>query len=162
MNLEWRAGLHGANHAVINILPLYLMCGQGDVAAECINPYEKTKYRPERILLYDTHPGLFFSWTYAPSECYYRASEKVMIAECVAAGGIGLAPQACRMFGLLLEKAYELVRDCKCTGPAGCPGCIQHTKCPEYNTILCKRASEVILKGVLLAEGYPFDHSCTQ
>lgn len=72
-------------------------------------------------------------------------------------GGIGLAARACQMFGVLLEKAYELVRDCPCSGSAGCPGCIQHTKCAEYNTVLCKKASEVILKGVLLAEGYLFE-----
>ena len=40
---------------MLNVLPLLMMCAPGDMATECDNPYN-TLYRPERILLYDTHP----------------------------------------------------------------------------------------------------------
>ena len=54
--LPFRDGLHAAGHAVLNVLPLFLMCAHGDMATECDNPYD-SRYRPERILVYDTHPG---------------------------------------------------------------------------------------------------------
>lgn len=68
-------------------------------------------------------------------------------------GGIGLAGLACPMFGVLLSRAYELVKDCPCNLENGCPGCVQHAKCGEYNTLLCKKGAEFILRGVLIAEG---------
>jgi DEAD/DEAH box helicase domain-containing protein len=90
--LPFRAGVHAAAHALLNVLPLLLMCNAGDVGtgapqaggaraaslafwgwcprvshrpaltvhvplrAECDNPYD-TRYKPERLLLYDKHPG---------------------------------------------------------------------------------------------------------
>ncbi len=54
--LPFRDGIHGAGHALLNVLPLFLMCASSDMATECDNPYD-TRYRPERLLLYDTHPG---------------------------------------------------------------------------------------------------------
>ncbi len=52
----FRDGLHAAAHAVLNVLPLFLPCEAIDVCTECDNPY-RTTYRPERLLIYDKHPG---------------------------------------------------------------------------------------------------------
>ena len=54
--LPYRDGLHGATHALLNVLPLHLACNPEDLRAECDNPYS-TRYRPERILIFDAHPG---------------------------------------------------------------------------------------------------------
>ncbi|PWA72067.1 nucleic acid binding,ATP-dependent helicase [Artemisia annua] len=35
---------------------LYIICNSSDLASECVNPHD-TRYLPERILLYDSHPG---------------------------------------------------------------------------------------------------------
>ena len=54
--LPYRDGLHAAGHALLNVLPLFMMCNPNDMRAECDNPYS-TRYRPERLLIYDAHPG---------------------------------------------------------------------------------------------------------
>ena len=54
--LPFRDGLHAASHALLNVIPLYMMCNTTDMAAECDNPYD-TRFRPERLLIYDKHPG---------------------------------------------------------------------------------------------------------
>jgi DEAD/DEAH box helicase domain-containing protein len=54
--LDYREGVHAAAHAVLNVLPRYMMCNAGDVGTECDNPYD-TRYKPERLLLYDKLPG---------------------------------------------------------------------------------------------------------
>lgn len=54
--LPFRDGLHAAAHAILNVLPLFLPCEAVDVTTECDNPY-RTTYRPERLLIYDRHPG---------------------------------------------------------------------------------------------------------
>ena len=54
--LPFRDGLHAASHAILNVIPLFMLCGATDMGAECDNPYD-TRYRPERLLVYDKHPG---------------------------------------------------------------------------------------------------------
>ena len=120
--LPFRDGLHAASHALLNVLPLRLMCGTLDMGTECDNPYD-TRFRPERLLVFDKHPG-----------------------------GIGLAGQAHAAFGELLELALELVRGCDCAGAWGCPACVQHGGCGEYNAVLHKEAAVAILELTLAAQ----------
>ena len=48
--LPFREGLHAASHALLNVLPLYLMCNAEDVGTECDNPYD-TRFRCAALLL---------------------------------------------------------------------------------------------------------------
>ncbi|KAH7665147.1 DNA helicase protein [Dioscorea alata] len=120
--LSFRAGQHAASHALLNVVPLYLMCNASDLRSECANPHETRKI-PERILLYDQHPG-----------------------------GIGIAKKVQLLFRELLTASLELVTACSCSTNAGCPSCIQTLSCSEYNEVLDKKAAIIILKGVLQAE----------
>ena len=52
----YREGLHAAMHAMLNVIPLHIMCGPGDMGAECDNPYS-ARFRPDRLLLFDKCPG---------------------------------------------------------------------------------------------------------
>lgn len=119
---SFRAGLHAASHALLNVVPLYMMCNTSDLGTECANPHE-TRYIPERLLLYDKHSG-----------------------------GIGLSVQIQRLFSELLISALELVSTCSCLHNAGCPNCVQVLSCDEYNEVLDKNAAIMILEGVLEAE----------
>lgn len=121
-SLSFRAGLHAASHALLNVVPLYMMCNTSDIGTECANPHE-TRDIPERLLLYDQHSG-----------------------------GIGLSTQIQRLFHELLVAALELVSTCRCLHAAGCPNCVQVLSCGEYNEVLDKKASIIILEGVLEAE----------
>ncbi|KAL4447650.1 hypothetical protein ABPG75_004869 [Micractinium tetrahymenae] len=117
--LPFRDGVHAACHALLNVLPLFLMCNPSDMGAECDSPWD-TRFRPERLLLYDKHQG-----------------------------GIGLAAAAAPLFPQLLRRALRLVRDCDCSGRAGCPACVQHADCSEYNAVLHKRAAAAVLEALL-------------
>ncbi|KAK2075786.1 hypothetical protein QBZ16_001527 [Prototheca wickerhamii] len=126
--LEFRAAVHAAAHAVLNVLPLFILCNANDVGTgaepgcarwECDSPYD-TRYKPERLLIYDKYPG-----------------------------GIGLAAAAAPQFGPILAQARDLVRDCPCATPAGCPCCVQHTHCGEYNTVISKPGALVVLEELI-------------
>ncbi|KAG6530731.1 hypothetical protein ZIOFF_004489 [Zingiber officinale] len=54
--LPFQPGLHAASHALLNVVPSYIMCNATDLATECVNPHEKRAFA-ERLLLYDRHPG---------------------------------------------------------------------------------------------------------
>jgi len=164
-----------ATHALINVLPLYLMASQSDVGAECDNPHHDGHYRPQRLLIYDRHPG-----------------------------GVGIARQAAPIFMELLRAAVELVEGCGCGGGVsagdskdedgqgatrrekrrdqeeeeeevvvvedadvdvdvdadldrtGCPGCVHYLSCDQYNAVLDKRAALVVLRHTITAEERAF------
>ncbi|KAL2462078.1 ATP-dependent helicase [Abeliophyllum distichum] len=122
LSYSFRGGLHAAGHALLNIVPLYILCNQSDLASECVNPHD-ARYVPERILLYDPHPG-----------------------------GTGISAKVQPIFTELLTAALELLTSCHCSGDSGCPNCVQNLACHEYNEVLHKDAAIMIIKGVLDAE----------
>lgn len=119
---SFRGGLHATGHALLNVVPIYIICSTSDLASECVNPHD-TRYVPERILLYDSHPG-----------------------------GTGISAQVQPLFTELLTAALELLMSCHCSGDAGCPNCVQNLACHEYNEVLHKDAAVMIIKGVLDSE----------
>lgn len=121
---SFRAGLHAASHALLNVVPLYLRCNSSDLAPECPNPHD-SRYFPERILVYDQHPG-----------------------------GTGVSMQIQPYFTELLNAALELLTCCHCSGDTGCPNCVQSMVCHEYNEVIHKDAAIMIIEGVLDAESF--------
>ncbi|XP_057804983.1 uncharacterized protein LOC131020283 isoform X2 [Salvia miltiorrhiza] len=115
-------GLHAAGHALLNVVPLFVICNQSDIASECANPHDN-RYVPERILLYDPHPG-----------------------------GTGISRKVQPVFVDMLTAALELLSSCQCSGDGGCPNCVQNLGCTEYNEVLHKDAAIMIIKGVVDAE----------
>lgn len=60
--------------------------------------------------------------------------------------------QVCDLFGVLMRKAVALIEACPCTSDTGCPGCVQHTGCNQYNAVLHKKAGIIVLNAVLEAQ----------
>ncbi|CAN6470693.1 unnamed protein product [Victoria cruziana] len=121
-NIPLRAGLHAASHAILNLVPLYIMSNSSDLGTECANPHE-SRYFPARLLLYDQQPG-----------------------------GVGISAQVQPVFGDILIAALELIRSCSCFGDKGCPNCVQNFSCPEYNEVLSKTGAILVLEGVIESE----------
>ncbi|EPS69732.1 hypothetical protein M569_05032, partial [Genlisea aurea] len=119
---SFRGGLHAAGHALLNVVPLFILCNQSDLASECSNPNDR-RHVPERILIYEPRPG-----------------------------GNGISRKVQPLFSEMLTIALELLTSCHCSGAAGCPNCTQSLTCPEYNEVLHKEAAIIIVKGVLDAE----------
>ncbi|KAH9722337.1 UBQ helicase-c and DEAD-like helicase domain-containing protein [Citrus sinensis] len=115
-NFSFRSGLHAASHALLHVVPIYVRCNFSDLAPECPNPHD-SRYFPERILLYDRHPG-----------------------------GTGVSKQIQPYFTELLVAALELVTSCRCLGESGCPNCVQNLDCHEYNELIHKEAAIMIIK----------------
>ncbi|RVW20655.1 ATP-dependent helicase HRQ1 [Vitis vinifera] len=144
---SFRAGLHAASHAVLNVVPLYVICNSSDLAPECSNPHD-TRYIPERILLYDPHPG-GTGFSAQASDMKFSLIFQTLENR---VGCCFLVFQVRSHFTELLTAALELLMSCCCTGDTGCPNCIQNLACGEYNELLHKDAAIMIIKGVLEAE----------
>lgn len=118
-NLPYRDGLHAASHALLNVIPMVCMVDTADIATECDHPND-TRFRPERILIYDRHPG-----------------------------GMGVVAAMQPFFPDLLKYAYSLVISCKCNSETGCPSCVQFLGCSEYNVVLNRHAAIIILEELI-------------
>ncbi len=62
-------------------------------------------------------------------------------------GGIGLAERAFGELPILLERVYDVLRNCPCT--SGCPECLDAGWCHIDNNNLDKAATMMLVKGLL-------------
>jgi DEAD/DEAH box helicase domain-containing protein len=124
--LNLAAGIHAAEHALMSLMPQYVISMPGDVRTECKNALkefakrETKRKRPARLTFYDAKGG---------------------------AGGCGIAAKAFEFVDLLIHRAVERVLACHCEG--GCTECICDERCKEKNMIMSKAGAEVILKSLI-------------
>lgn len=124
--LNLAAGIHAAEHAVLSLMPQFVVSMPGDVRTECKNAIkefatkETQRKRPARLTFYDAKGG---------------------------AGGSGIAAKAFEFVDLLLVRAVERVAACHCLH--GCVECVCDERCHEANRVMSKAGAEVILKSLL-------------
>ena len=118
--------IHAAEHAMLSLMPQYVISMPGDVRTECKNALkefakkETSRKRPARLTFYDAKGG---------------------------AGGSGISTKAFEFVDLLLERACQRVGLCHCQ--EGCLECVHGESCKEQNMVMSKAGSEVILKTLL-------------
>ena len=124
--LNVAAAIHAAEHAMLSLMPTFVVSMPGDVRTECKNALkefakkETSRKRPARLTFYDAKGG---------------------------AGGSGLSTKAFEFVDLLLQRAVERVDACAC--PDGCVECICDERCKEQNLVMSKAGAGVILKSLL-------------
>lgn len=60
--------------------------------------------------------------------------------------------QATPLLPELLRRALELVLGCPCSYAKGCPRCVQHLDCKNYNAVLSKQGAVAVLRAALEQE----------
>ncbi|MCJ1225502.1 hypothetical protein MMC12_002151 [Toensbergia leucococca] len=124
--LNVAGAIHAAEHAVLSLLPNFVISMPGDVRTECkvaIKEFAKketTRKRPARLTFYDAKGG---------------------------ASGSGISTKAFEFIDLLLRRACERVAACCCID--GCVECVCSERCKEQNVVMSKAGGEVILKMLL-------------
>ncbi|KAJ5907590.1 hypothetical protein N7495_000272 [Penicillium taxi] len=147
-NLNIAAAIHSAEHAVLSLLPTFVISSPGDVCTECkvakkelgrrlsaannlsaserANPAKllqpPSRQRPARLTFYDAKGG---------------------------ACGSGIAKKAFEFIELLLRRAVARIDDCPCVNPQGCVECVCDDRCKESNLVMSKAGAGVILRCIL-------------
>ncbi|KAK4498982.1 hypothetical protein PRZ48_009493 [Zasmidium cellare] len=127
--LNVAAGIHAAEHAILSLMPNFVISMPGDVKTECkvaIKEFAKketSRKRPARLTFYDDKGGQH---------------------------GSGIAAKAFEFIDLLLTQACERVEACHCL--EGCLECCCSERCKEANQVMSKAGAEVILKSLLNKE----------
>ncbi|KIW05870.1 hypothetical protein, variant [Verruconis gallopava] len=124
--LNVAGAIHAAEHAILSLMPNFVISMPGDVRTECKNALkefqkrETSRKRPARLTFYDAKGG---------------------------AHGSGISTKAFEFIDLLLRQAAERVSSCYCQD--GCLECCCSESCKEKNQVMSKAGSEVILKSLL-------------
>jgi DEAD/DEAH box helicase domain-containing protein len=141
-NLNAAAAIHAAEHAILSLMPTFIVSAPGDVRTECkvalkelgpkhISPANRDRrtlpppprrQRPARLTFYDTKGG---------------------------SGGSGIAAKAFEFVDSLLRRAHSRVEACTCITPQGCVECVCDERCHEMNVVMSKAGAGVILKCLL-------------
>jgi len=131
--LNVAAAIHAAEHAILSLMPQFVISMPGDVRTECKNALkeevaaakkESQRKRPARLTFYDAKGG---------------------------AGGSGISTKAFEFIDLLLTRALNRVAQCQCSD--GCLECCHAENCKEHNMITSKAGSYVILMCLLGKRG---------
>ncbi|EGP88145.1 uncharacterized protein MYCGRDRAFT_40769 [Zymoseptoria tritici IPO323] len=124
--LNLAAAIHAAEHAILSLMPNFVISLPGDVKTECkvaVKEFSKkasSRKRPARLTFYDSKGG---------------------------AHGSGIAAKAFDFISLLLTQAADRVEACHCTD--GCLECCCSEGCKEANVVMSKAGAEVVLKTLL-------------
>ncbi|POS82472.1 hypothetical protein EPUL_006554, partial [Erysiphe pulchra] len=127
--------IHAAEHAILSLVPNFVISMPGDVRTECkVGLRESTfastrrnrkeqpssRKRPARLTFYDTKGG---------------------------AGGSGLTTKAFEFIYSLLQQALKRIDNCHCL--EGCVECVASEFCKHANEIMSKAGALVLLKTFL-------------
>lgn len=127
--LNVAGAIHAAEHAILSLMPNFVVSMPGDVRTECKVPQkefaqkESSRKRPARLTFYDAKGG---------------------------AGGSGISTKAFEFIDLLLKQAVRRIENCHCG--EGCQECVTSDLCKHANEVMSKAGSEVILKSLLNME----------
>ncbi|CAG8960908.1 hypothetical protein HYFRA_00002445, partial [Hymenoscyphus fraxineus] len=131
--LNVAGAIHAAEHAVLSLMPNFVISSPGDVRTECklaqkeFAVKESTRKRPARLTFYDAKGG---------------------------ASGSGISTKAFEFVDLLLKQAVRRIEGCGCCvetegARGGCLECVASEGCRHGNEVLCKVGGEVILRCLL-------------
>ncbi|KAJ4291659.1 ATP-dependent 3'-5' DNA helicase [Kalmusia sp. IMI 367209] len=124
--LNVAAGIHAAEHAILSLMPNFVISMPGDVRTECkvaIKEFAKRetqRKRPARLTFYDAKGG---------------------------ASGSGISTKAFEFVDTLLEQACRRVQACHCL--EGCLECCCDERCKEANQVMSKAGALVIIMCLL-------------
>lgn len=132
-NLNIAGGIHAAQHAVMGLLPRFIVAGVDEIQTECKAPEKEfaerqtKRKRPARLIFYDSKGGKY---------------------------GSGLSIKAFEHVDSILESALKRIEECPCD--LGCPDCVAAAFCKENSLVLSKPASLIILHCILGHENATF------
>lgn len=142
--LNIAAAIHAAEHAVLSLLPSFVISSPGDVRTEC-KVAKKELGRPLRRA--NAVPDAFEQRLKPPSR--QRPARLTFYDAKGGACGSGIASKAFEFIGLLLRRAVARIEACSCLSPQGCVECVCDERCKEMNLVMSKAGAGVILRCLL-------------
>ncbi|KAL4785140.1 hypothetical protein BJX76DRAFT_347201 [Aspergillus varians] len=144
--LNIAAAIHAAEHAVLSLLPSFVISSPGDVRTECKvakKELGKGLKRARRDGSNDDHiPVLRPPARQRPARLTFYDAKG---GSC----GSGIARKAFEFVDSLLRRAVARIEGCGCIAPKGCLECVCDERCKEMNSVMSKAGAAVVLRCLL-------------
>lgn len=156
-NLNAAAAIHAAEHAVLSLLPTFVISSPGDVRTEC-KVAKKELGKNLRLASQSSsssQPGLAGRNVKDNVEKLLKPPARQRPARLTfydAKGGpcgSGIAAKAFEFIDVLLERAVARIEGCPCLAPQGCVECVCDERCKEMNAVMSKAGAGVVLRCLL-------------
>ncbi|QID83611.1 ATP-dependent 3'-5' DNA helicase [Saccharomyces pastorianus] len=124
--LNVAGAIHGAQHAIMGMLPRFIVAGVDEIQTECKAPEKEfaerqtKRRRPARLVFYDSKGGKY---------------------------GSGLSIKAFEHVDDIIESSLKRISECPCSD--GCPDCVAASFCKENSLVLSKPGAQVVLHCIL-------------
>lgn len=133
--LNLAGAIHAAAHAIMGLLPRFIVAGVDEISTECKAPEKEfaerqsKRIRPARLVFFDSRGGQY---------------------------GSGLSIKAFEHIDEILESSSQRVQECPCHD--GCPNCVAASYCKEHCLVLSKPGALVLLHCILGHKEEDFIH----
>lgn len=154
--LNIAAAIHAAEHAVLSLLPSFVISSPGDVRTECKVAKKELGLPLRRANEFSSKnsnkqiPSHLEKQLQPPSR--QRPARLTFYDAKGGSCGSGIAAKAFEFIGLLLQRAVSRIEACACLSPQGCVECVCDERCKEMNVVMSKAGACVILKCLLGSE----------
>ncbi|KAL2012668.1 hypothetical protein VTN00DRAFT_193 [Thermoascus crustaceus] len=151
--LNIAAAIHAAEHAILSLMPTFVISSPGDVRTEC--KVAKKELGKNLKLANESRPQQkSVSNSTAPQPrlqppARQRPARLTFYDAKGGAAGSGIAGKAFEFIDLLLRRAVARIEACLCVTPQGCVECVCDERCKEQNVVMSKAGAGVILRCLL-------------
>jgi DEAD/DEAH box helicase domain-containing protein len=155
--LNIAAAIHAAEHAVLSMLPTFVISLPGEVRTECKVAKKELGKNLKRAnepphLGRDLKISTKFSNSTGPDLQPPRRQRPARLTFYDAKGGSsgsGIAGKAFEFVDTLLRRAVARIEACTCVAPQGCVECVCDARCKEQNVVMSKAGAGVVLRCLL-------------
>ncbi|KAL4897863.1 hypothetical protein BDV59DRAFT_198123 [Aspergillus ambiguus] len=157
--LNIAAAIHAAEHALLSLLPTFVISSPGDVRTECkvakkelgrnlrlaVEHQQQQEQGPQRLdpaTLREKIRRLKPPSRQRPARLTFYDAKG-------GAGGSGIAAKAFEFVDSLLRRAVARIEACQCITPQGCVECVCDERCKEMNEVMSKAGASVVLRCLL-------------
>lgn len=148
--LNIAAAIHAAEHAILSLMPTFVISSPGDVWTEC--KVAKKELGKNLKLANESRSQKSNSTAPQPQlqpPARQRPARLTFYDAKGGAAGSGIAGKAFEFIDLLLRRAVARIEACLCVTPQGCVECVCDERCKEQNVVMSKAGAGVILRCLL-------------
>lgn len=154
--LNIAAAIHAAEHAVLSLLPTFVISVPGDVRTECKVAKKELGNNLKRANEALDGRGLKNANRISNSPgpdlqppARQRPARLTFYDAKGGSSGSGIAAKAFEFVDLLLRRAVARIEACTCVNPQGCMECVCDERCKEQNVVMSKAGAGVVLRCLL-------------
>ncbi|EGC48587.1 conserved hypothetical protein [Histoplasma capsulatum var. duboisii H88] len=144
-NLNAAAAIHAAEHAILSLMPTYIISSPGDVRTECKVAVKELGPKHQQAMNQTRSQNVKLP----PVPARQRPARLTFYDAKGGSSGSGIAAKAFEFVDSLLRRALGRIEACQCTSPQGCIECVCDERCKEMNVVMSKAGAGVVLKCLL-------------